>query len=423
MQKDNARIWTCFAIAALGFWLFPTPWTFGFKSVPLTVSNWICGILLIALGDLARRAPKGIWIGSIALIGIWLQFTPLVFWAPEGAAYLNDTFVGSLVLLLSLVLFPLPGQLPDGEPSVPPGWSYNPSSWPQRIVIAFIAFICWMASRYLAAYQLGYIDTVWDPFFTPGTKSVLESDVSRAFPVSDAGLGSMAYTLEFFSACIGGRNRWRTAPWVVLIFGILVIPVSLVSVILIILQPLAVGTWCTLCLFTAVCMLIAIPFAVAEVAATLQFLRRSNEGTFFYLLFKGGRSQGASKDTSSPSLDAPFLSLWNSARSGITFPWNLLLSAAVGISLMGAPTLFALRGAAVDGDPIAGALSAVVSVISMSEVIRKARYFNCLFGLWILVQLFWTEGSVTGHLYHLVAGVLLIALSFRQGPIRERLGA
>ncbi len=404
----------------LGLWLFATPMTFGFDSPHLTVSNWICGALLIFFGDLARRRLRAVWIWAIVFIGIWLQFTPLIFWAKSSVAYLNDTFVGSLVIFFALLLYPLPGMLPDEEPYLPPGWSFNPSGWPTRAFIALLAFLCWMISRYLAAYQLGYIDTVWDPFFSPGTRAVLESTVSKAFPVPDAGLGAMAYTMETFSVFIGGRNRWRTAPWAVLIFGLLVIPVSLVSVILIILQPLAVGAWCSLCLATAACMLIGIPFAVSEVAATLQFLKYSKEKPFFKLLFQGGRCPEGKTGVKLADLSAPVKALWKNACSGVTFPWNLILSAIVGIALMAAPALFSISRAAADSDPIAGALSAVVSVVSMAEGARKARRINCLFGLWILAQLLWLDGNLLAHAYHATAGLLFIALSFRQGPIREK---
>lgn len=421
-KTDDSRIWTYYAIALLGLWLIFTPPTFGFRSWPLTLSNWISGVILVFIGLQGRKNSKSIWIWSTAALGFWMQLSPLVFWAPVGVAYLNDTMVGCLLILFSLILFPLPSQLPDTEPSIPPMWSYNPSLWPARILIALLAFLCWMISRYLAAYQLGYIDTVWDPFFSPGTKSVLESSVSKAFPVPDAGLGAMAYTFEFFSACIGGKNRWRTAPWAVLVFGVLVIPVSLVSVVLIILQPIAVGTWCTLCLTTASCMLIGIPFAVGEVAATLQYLKRSKEKPFFTLLFQGGLCPKASKNMKPLSLDSPFMALWRSAYSGITVPWNLLVSIAVGLCLMIAPALFNLHSSAKDGDPVAGALAIVVSVISMSEVIRNARYLNCVLGVFVIAQLIWLDSTAVAFLYHAAAGILLIALSFRKGPVREKSG-
>jgi hypothetical protein len=416
MQKENNRvpIWIFFAVAALGIWLLAAPHTFGFQNGSLIYSNWICGILFIFLGCKGRKTRSASSLWSIAIIGIWLQLSPLLFWAKEPAAYLNDTLVGSLALLLALVLHPIPGMLPDIEPSVPPGWSYNPSAWPTRIWIAFLAFICWMISRYLAAYQLGYVETIWDPFFSPGTKAVLESSVSKAFPVSDAGLGALAYTCEFFAACIGGKNRWRTAPWAVLIFGILVIPVSLVSVLLIILQPLSVGTWCALCLCTASCMLIGIPFAIAEVAATLEYLRDSREKSMLSLVFKGGLCPGASVEKNPAPIDGSLGSLWKAACTGISASWHHFATIAVGVSLMAAPSLFDLPKAVRDADPIAGALAIVVAVISMSEKMGFIRFVNGIFGVWTLVQLFWLDGTPLAYGYHGVAAILLIVFSKRR---------
>src|SRR5271156_5590918 len=104
MPKNTDRHWTFFAFALLGFWLLAAPSTFGFHSRPLIISNWICGILLVILG--LGRSPRAIWLWVVAGLGIWLQFTPLLFWAPEAASYLNDTLVGALLILFSLILYP-----------------------------------------------------------------------------------------------------------------------------------------------------------------------------------------------------------------------------------------------------------------------------------------------------------------------------
>jgi hypothetical protein len=61
----------------------------------------------------------------------------------------------------------------------------------------------------------------WDPFFGDGTRRVLDSDVSRAWTISDAGLGAVSYMLEALSGLMGGKNRWRTMPWMVPMFGVL----------------------------------------------------------------------------------------------------------------------------------------------------------------------------------------------------------
>lgn len=414
MPLNRPPMWIFFALVILGLWLLSAPATFHFESSPLLWSDLISGAFLIIFSLYARVHPTSTKLWIIAAIGIWLEIAPLVFWAPTAGAYVNNTLVGALVIALAVVFYPMPGQIPDEEPTIPPGWDYNPSSWPQRIPIAFFAFICWMISRYLAAYQLGYIDTVWDPFFIPGTKGVLESDVSKLFPVSDAGLGALAYTLEFLSTCQGGKARWRTSPWGVLVFGILVIPVSLVSVILIILQPLAVGTWCALCLATAVCMLVTIPLAVDEVIASLQFLKNSKEKPFFSLLFTGGKCPEAKTDHLTPTLDQPLSKICKASLWGITFPWNLCLSVFVGIFLMSFPSTFGLKGILFDLDPILGALTVVISVISFSVFMRKLRHLNLLFAL-ILFIAAWFSSCYIG--LHIATAIVIALLSLRKGGI------
>lgn len=407
------RLWTFYALMFLGLWLIAAPSTFGFQNQPTIINHYICGFLLTLFSWNGRKQTKAFIIWTIALIGIWLQFAPLIFWEAQSVAYLDATFVGSCIIVLSIVLYHWPGTLADHEAKIPPGWSYNPSAWPQRFVIAFLVLICWFIARYLAAYQLGYIQNVWDPFFIPGTESVLTSSVSKMFPVSDAGLGALAYTIEFFSVCIGGKNRWHTAPWIVFVFGILVIPVGLVSSILIILQPLSVGTWCSLCLITALSMLIQMPFAMGEVAASIQFLRHSKEHSFFVRLFKGGHCGDCKLDKKTPSMEASFYKIMQSALSGITFPWNLVLSSLLGILLMSFPGIFDLKGILYIFDPILGALITIVSVLSFSEYLRNVRYLNLISAVLLFCMSWWSITHV------LLAGAILL-LSFRKGPIREK---
>lgn len=61
-------------------------------------------------------------------------------------------------------------------------------------------------------------------------------------------------------------------PWMVTFFGILVIPLGVVSVYFIIIQLIVIGTWSTPALIAALAMLIMIPFALDEVIAMGQFL-------------------------------------------------------------------------------------------------------------------------------------------------------
>src|SRR3546814_6256966 len=66
----------------------------------------------------------------------------------------------------------------------------------------------------LTAYQLGHIDSAWEPFFmgSPtdprnGTEEIITSDVSKAWPIPDAGLGAVSYIFEILMAVMGTRDR------------------------------------------------------------------------------------------------------------------------------------------------------------------------------------------------------------------------
>ena len=76
--------------------------------------------------------------------------------------------------------------------SVPPGWSYNPSSWTERLWLVGVAILGFAISSYLALYQYGLVADVWEPFFNGGSQEVLHSFLSTVFPVPDAALGAFA---------------------------------------------------------------------------------------------------------------------------------------------------------------------------------------------------------------------------------------
>jgi hypothetical protein len=222
----------------------------------------------VVLGILALSPQQILAQWAVGAVGVWLLFAPLVFWAPAAAMYTNDSLVGMQVIALAILIPGMPGMMliKKPGPDVPPRWTYNPSSWVQRAPVIALGFVGLFGARYLTAFQLGYIDWAWDPSFGNGTARILESDVSKAWPISDAGLGATVYALEALMGFMGGTDRWRTMPWMVLLFGILVVPLGIVSIALVIMQPVMVGTWCTICLFTALAMLIMIPFTLDEVS-------------------------------------------------------------------------------------------------------------------------------------------------------------
>ena len=272
MNERRNRI--ALLIVALGLWLISIPLTFG-ESVPgMMISDLTTGILLIAFGLLSLD-PQRMWSSwSVGILGIWLQLAPLVFWEPKSLMYLNNTIVGAIAIIFSFALNQKIGA--SQGLSYPKGWSFNPSSWIPRILTVGLALVCWFISRYLATFQLGYIHHMTDPFFKDGTLHVITSQISKDFPVADAGLGAFGYTLEFLLGWQGSERRWSEMPWLVVFYGILVIPVSVASIALIILQPVAVGAWCSWCLGIALCMLVMILLTAPELAAVTRLYTRRN---------------------------------------------------------------------------------------------------------------------------------------------------
>jgi uncharacterized membrane protein len=160
------------------------------------------------------------------------------------------------------------------QEDVPLGWDYNPSEWSRRLPIIGLACLGFGISAYLALYQLGAFADVFEPFFGDGSIEVLDSEISHVFPIPDAALGAAVYLFDVITGSLGGTRRWKSSPWIVLAFGLAVGPLGAVSVLLVILQPVALGAWCTLCLASAVVSVLMIGPAMDEVLAALQQVRR-----------------------------------------------------------------------------------------------------------------------------------------------------
>jgi hypothetical protein len=161
--------------------------------------------------------------------------------------------------------------------AAPKPWDYDPSSWKQRIIIALIATPAFLISTYMGLYQWDLISSAWDPFFGEETQRVLDSDVSHQISrwvlIPDAILGSLAYLGDILFALAGSTRRWQYRPWMVVIFGFDVIPLGIVSSILVFMQAFVVGSWCFLCLVTAVISLLLVFLAYDEVWSCLLYLR------------------------------------------------------------------------------------------------------------------------------------------------------
>jgi hypothetical protein len=160
-----------------------------------------------------------------------------------------------------------------------PPWHYNASAWRQRVPICVLAFVAFLIATHMALYQWRLIGDVWDPVFGDQSRQVLDSDVARQmhswFGIPDAALGALAYLGDAIFGLAGCTRRWQYRPWMVILFGIDVIPLGIVSVVLVVLQGTVVGHWCFLCLLTATISLILVYVSYDEVYASLKYLYRT----------------------------------------------------------------------------------------------------------------------------------------------------
>ena len=108
---------------------------------------------------------------------------------------------------------------------------------------------------------------------------------------------------------------------------------------------------------------------------------------------------------------------------GVSLPWNLLASVAVGLSLMTAPAVFGTVGRIAHSDHLVGALVVTVAITSLADVSRAVRFVNVLFGVWFIAAPWLLGGGTTVAAWNdVIVGLLLIALSLPRGPVGERYG-
>ncbi|RTM09224.1 MAG: NAD-dependent epimerase/dehydratase family protein [Hyphomicrobiales bacterium] len=451
-------LWAHFLVITLGIWLLTSPiqfalfdpaaagtvrdvtqqrglWEPVLRNALTGWSDIAAGLLLMLFGSLAL-SPRFSWAQwGTTVVGLWLLFASLFFWTPSAAATMNDTIVGALAIAFSVLVPMMPGMSHEGmmdESTLPPGWTYSPSSWLQRLPIIALGLFGFLIARYLTGYQLGQVGAVWEPFFSGGdgrngTEFIITSDVSRAWPIPDAGLGAAAYMIEALMGAMGTSTRWRTMPWMVTFFFILVVPLGGVSIFFIIIQPIVIGTYCTLCLIAAAAMLVMIPLTLDEVVAMGQYMLRSvrADRSFWPTFFRGGPEPNGEEDKNDPGFSAALFTQSAAAVRGVTIPWTLAASCLVGVWLMFSRLTFGTEGAIASSDHLAGAMIITIAVCATAEVARPLRFLSLLFGLWLLVApWFFASARMDETLNNIIAGLLVIGLSLPRGQrSKEHYGA
>jgi hypothetical protein len=107
---------------------------------------------------------------------------------------------------------------------------------------------------------------------------------------------------------------------------------------------------------------------------------------------------------------------------GVSLPWNLVISALIGLSLLFTRITLGADGSLANAHHLIGSLVLTVVSIAAAEVARPVRYVNVLLGAALLAVPLVYETDSVGTAASVISGAALIALSFRRGAIRERYG-
>lgn len=436
-RELRANRWAHFANIGLGTWVATQPALIGVAEPELRAAEMGLGaaVAVFAALSLSWRMQWSRWV--CAGLGALVMAAPFLFSTASAAAYLSDTLVGGLIFGFAVCTKPDVGPSPLAAlkgPEIPVGWTYNPSTWTQRLPIILFALVGLYVSRYLAAYQLGHVDSVIEPFFAGspadprnGTEEIITSWVSEAWPVSDAAVGAYTYALEILTGLVGSRVRWRTMPWLVVLFGLMIAPLGMVSIFFIIIQPILIGTWSTLALLAAAGILVQIPYSLDELLASVQFVRRraSAGSRWLTVLFRGDadETRPGKRAPAVDELDAsPAAVFRNAFGGGVSLPWNLALAGLVALSLLFTRVLLGADGALANAHHLIGSLVLTVLSIAAADVARPARYFNVLLGAALLVVPFVYDAPAPTTAFTVAAGIAIAALSLRRGAIRGRYG-
>ncbi|UWQ22954.1 NAD-dependent epimerase/dehydratase family protein [Jannaschia sp. W003] len=431
-RRDHRQfLWAHCTNAALGAWLVVSPPMLGLDPA-LGWTNVVLGLLLIGAGlaSCSWRLPWGRW--AAAGLGVLVLFAPLVWHPGTGTGWLQGVLVGLAAMSLAVATPPAIGVSPVARrtgPTIPPGWDYSPSDWFQRIPVIALALVGLGFSYYLTAYQIEAIPGVWDPFFPAsegrdpslnGTEDIVTSSVSEAWPVPDAGIGALTYALEIVVGLVGTARRWRTMPWLVVLFGMMIVPLGVVSIGFIIIQPIVIGTYSTLALIGAAAMVLQIPFSLDELVATGQFLvRRHRAGRpWLRVFFTGDTDEGADDMRDDDFARPPGVIVRDMLTGGMTVPWTLAASVGVGIALMVSPLWLGWQeGSLAPHAHVVGALAIVVAVSAMAPVARLARLANVALAAWLVWAPFQVDAALLPAAFAWACAVALAALAIPRGDV------
>jgi hypothetical protein len=223
---------------------------------------------------------------------------------------------------------------------------------------------------------------------------------------------------------IGSQRRWRAMPWLVLLFGMMIVPLGAVSLFFIIIQPIWIGTWCTLCLIAAAAMLLQIPYSLDGLLATLQFLRRRMRAgrPLLQVLMVGDTDEGGAAPATRDFERSPAQVLRDMWTGGMGLLWNLGMAIVLGIALMCSRLTLDAQGAIAHVHHLVGSLAVTVAVIACAEIARPVRFALPALGIALAVAAVVQSAPFAQTAASLAVGAAFVLLGLPRGAVQGRYG-
>lgn len=298
-----------------------------------------------------------------------------------------------------------------GSTAIPPGWTKNPSEPARRFILAALASLGFLTAGYLALYQTGVISTVWEPFFGEGSTTILNSGFSRSFPISDAAIGAAVYLLDALLAFAGGRDRWKSHPWFVLANAATAISLGFAGISLLIVQPLAYGNYCTLCMLSAFISINLVGPTVEESLATLQYMGRK------YTEPTERQTEEAAAHTDEV-VQIAVDNMWEAEGLRIRH----LIGAAIGLWLMATPAAIGFAGYSRADMRVVGPIIFTLSILAVWPATRWFARLNAFAGFWLMIGSILLEAPLLLLLPNIVLGAAIVALAVFPGDNARQVG-
>jgi hypothetical protein len=88
----------------VGFWLFISPWVYGFYKAPVAWNSWIVGMLIAGFAAIRLSKPltmRGLSVFNLFL-GAWTFASPWIYgYTGSTNRFLNSLCVGAIVFILA----------------------------------------------------------------------------------------------------------------------------------------------------------------------------------------------------------------------------------------------------------------------------------------------------------------------------------